>query len=261
MSTHNKIECFATPDGRAFLAREESTTHKQLPPGVYKYDLEMNGMWYHQQEIPSGIVIPDRAQQEVMAEIGQFWSPEAMALYAKLGFPHKRGVLLYGPPGTGKTTLIKMVVQDVIKRGGIALELCHAGEFQSALTLFRDACPDTPVVVTIEDLDRYMHGHEELILGILDGSYAINHVLFIASTNKKDDLSERLTRPSRFDCPKMIDLPDEAARRRYIEGLLPGSDKAAVEALVKESKNESIAHLKERVLQRLIYSNKTRQKT
>jgi AAA+ superfamily predicted ATPase len=250
------IECFATTDGKSYMAREATNTVKALPPGVYQYQMNHGTMYFVKQDIPTCKIVGDKTQQGVLAELDKFWN--GSELYQQLGFPHKRGVLLYGLPGMGKTTLIRLIIQDVMSRGGICLELGHFGTFPAAMDVFRAACPTTPVVVMVEDLDRYMDGgYEEAILNVLDGSFAIEHVLFVASTNKKEDLSERLIRPSRFDCPVEIKPPDAEARRNYIKGLIPNAPDAAVEDLVAKSNNKSIADLKELVLQRTLYKRPT----
>jgi SpoVK/Ycf46/Vps4 family AAA+-type ATPase len=98
----------------------------------------------------------------------------------------------------------------------------------------------------LEDLDAIVErcGESEL-LSLLDGEGQIDNVVFIATTNYPERLDPRIVnRPSRFDRVVKIGMPTKAARKMYIASRL-GDDFADLELWSAETKDLSIAHIKE----------------
>src|SRR6185369_5245482 len=123
-------------------------------------------------------------------ELKEFWEKEDS--YRQAGVTYKRGVLLYGPQGSGKTSISKIVVNDVIKRGGIAIDFKFPEHDVPALQFFRKAEPNRPLVVLMEDIDILVSDgnakKESDVLNILDGMFNIEKVIFLATTNHPEKL-------------------------------------------------------------------------
>ena len=115
---------------------------------------------------------------------------------------HKRGILLSGFAGTGKTTLINIVVQELIDKGGVVFvfkylwirNLSHYIDFIKHG--FRKIQPDTPVITILR---RYRIKYQKCLrisnlLRFLDGHF-INHHVIIATSNNTEDIPDTFLRP------------------------------------------------------------------
>jgi hypothetical protein len=257
MTDHEKyptIDCFETDDGRTFETRVKRQALPKLPGGMYQLKTSMQGWYFVKQALPdSPILALDIDQTAILWDVDLFWN--SATKYAEFGFPHKRGVLLYGPPGTGKTTTVRAIIADVVRRGGIALEMSSPGLVEMALDSFRQVQPDTPVLVVMEELDAWMGRFENEIVNLLDGLQRVDHIMFLATTNHLKRIPEKLkSRPSRFDVVKAIGYPQDDARRNYIVGVVKKTASTAeIEGLVEQTKGMSIAHVKEVLLRTKIY--------
>lgn len=232
---------------------------KLLPPGLYEINAsEHMGIYFTRLNVSTEDILhlPDSRTEEILSDVQKFWARED--IFAKYSLCHKRGILMYGAPGTSKTSSIRLIVADVVSRGGIALNFNNADLFDKGLRILRDV-QATPVVIIFEDMEKIIQEQEEAkILQLLDGAGRINKILFLATTNYPEQLGERLTnRPSRFDKRYKFDLPTAAARRMYLEHLLMKDDqnKYDLDKWVEDTDNMSLAHVKESFVSIVILGN------
>jgi SpoVK/Ycf46/Vps4 family AAA+-type ATPase len=237
-----------TSDGNIFTPAHVCTP--QLPPGYYEIrNSQQIGLYFTRLNISTESILklPDSNSEKVSKEIAKFWGKEE--IFKKYGLTYKRGVLLWGPPGSGKTCTIKLVIDDVVKRGGVALKFDHPTVFAEGLRMLRDIQPNTPVVVIFEDIDSIIENTDEsIIINILDGIDRIDKVVFLATTNYPEKLGARIcNRPSRFDFRIKIGYPSPEARKMYLEHVFKEDDisKYDIDKWVEDTNEWSIAHLKE----------------
>jgi hypothetical protein len=192
---------------------------EQLAPGQYEIlNSQSSGIYFKMSngKFDELIELPDSASEAVIAEIQKFWTKEEH--FRRFGFLWKRGILLWGPPGSGKTCCLQQVSNNIIEAGGIAVYGGHPGITAAGLSIMRRIEPERPIVVMMEDLDALVQQYGEAdILALLDGELQIDNVVFIATTNYPERLDKRIVnRPSRFDLVRLIDMPNEEARRVYL---------------------------------------------
>ncbi len=236
--------------GTRVVAIREQVSQK-LKSGYYRYDLNGSNMNFFRREITDSKIILDEEQRGILGKISKFWSLRDK--YTSHGFPHKRGFLLYGPPGTGKTTILRSVVNDVLARDGLVLELRSISEIPIALNAISDVEGDTsrPKLVVAEDIE---HMDSNGLSEILDGVTRLESVLFLATTNNINQVSEKIrNRPSRFDEKLEIGYPSSGIRREYIAGVYSELPSEVLEEMVVKTKGLSIAHIKEILIRKFIY--------
>ena len=144
-----------------------------------------------------------------------------------------------------------MIIDDVVKRGGIVIRFDDPELFLDGMRALRKIQPDTPVVVMMEDIDSIIEvTSESEVLNILDGVNEVYKVVFLATTNYPDRLGGRIVnRPSRFDKRFKIDMPNKASRKLYFEHLFNKSGDDVndydIDKWADDMKGLSIAHMKE----------------
>lgn len=227
-------------------------TQNRLPQGVYSITIDRNDdkpIFIRRDVKTDGILaLQESITKSVVQEIQTFWGKEK--LFLSYGFLHRRGYLFYGPQGTGKSSVVKQVMEDVVKRGGLVF-LCDNPKFlNQALVTLRQAEPDRQLVCVFEDIDAIIakYGEDDL-LSVLDGANMIDHVLNIATTNYPERLDRRIvSRPRRFDRVIKVDVPNEAIRREFLAAQLPKLKKKELDSLVVRTEKLSLAALSEMII-------------
>ncbi len=149
-------------------------------------------------------------------------------LIKKLGIEAPKGVLLYGPPGCGKTLISKVLASE---SGGNFYGLTSTdltskwygqteGKIRESFSLARE---NKPSVIFMDELDGLFverdNSHEATgravttLLSELDGLKDNERVMFLAATNKKDNIDSAILRPGRIDEEIEIPRPDFESRK------------------------------------------------
>jgi len=227
------------------------------------------------------VIGADSAKEELKFFIDYLKNPRR---FAALGLKPPKGVLLHGPPGTGKTMLARAVAGE----SNIAFIAVSATNFvtqwqgsgpQSVRDLFARARRYAPAIVFIDEIDAIGkvrsgtpgagHGEEMALNALLTemdgftGTAPDRPVFVLSATNFKvqpedQDSPERSSRTldpalvRRFSRTILVDLPDAAARRKYLDmrlrdvrGLkIPAS---VIDLMAEKSTGMSIANLEQAI--------------
>ena len=175
------------------------------------------------------------------------------AVLRQMGIKHARGVLLYGPPGCGKTLIARKIgklltdTEPKIVNGPEVLSKYVGQSEENVRALFAEARTEQDEkgddsslhVIIFDEIDALckQRGSNSgdagvgdsvvnQLLSYIDGVHAINNVLIIGMTNRRDMLDPALLRPGRLEVHVEIGLPDEAGReqiaRIHTAGMLQG---------------------------------------
>lgn len=182
----------------------------------------------------------------------------------RLGITHVKGMLLYGPPGTGKTLIARQIgkmlnaVEPKIVNGPEMLNKYVGGSEENIRKLFKDAEAEYKEkgdesnlhMIIFDELDAVFKQRGSRgdgtgvgdnvvnqLLAKMDGVDALNNILVIGMTNRKDLIDSALLRPGRFEVQLEIPLPDEAGRRQIF--------KIHTTSMVKEKKLNKDVNLDE----------------
>jgi len=201
--------------------------------------------------------LPSLPHKQIVADLQAFWDNKQKFIDYNLN--PKRGIILHGDPGCGKTSLIYLVVEEIKKRDGISIYFDIPQNWIEIAKLVRKVEKDRPILCIIEDIDLVIAKHgEEPFLNFLDGLNSITNVVYVATTNNLERIPDRIKdRPSRFDKQYVIKKPNDADRLLYFQTKLIKSDikKYDLNKLVKDTKNFTMAHLKEVFISLYILNN------
>ena len=237
-----------------------SQTQNKLPAGVYSITIDRNDdrPIYMRRDVKTDdiLLLEESITKSVIKEIQTFWGKEK--LFLSYGFLHRRGYLFYGPQGTGKSSVVKQIMEDIVRRGGLVF-LCDNPKFlNQGLVTLRQAEPERQLVCVFEDIDAIIakYGEDEL-LAVLDGTNMIDHVLNIGTTNYPERLDRRIvSRPRRFDRVIKVDLPHAKIRREFLKSQLPKITKKQLDDLVLRTDKLSLAGLSEMIISVYCLGNK-----
>jgi ATPase family associated with various cellular activities (AAA) len=230
-------------------------TQDKVPAGIYEIDNDNGGWFLSKVKFPSDALLrlPGMPIDFILNQIDAFWKREE--LFKQTGLLHKRGILMYGPAGCGKTSIIRLLCDDIVKRDGIVIMVTNCRLAETALGGIRQIETRRPILTIIEDIETFMGASDEsssarALLALLDGETQVDHIVHLATTNKPEQLEDRIVkRPGRFDLVVGLNHPVAEARKAYLHNLL--KDHVSVEeldAMVDETEGLGLAHLRELVV-------------
>eukprot|EP00897_Mesotaenium_endlicherianum_P010272 jgi/Mesen1/9273/ME000060S08712 len=165
-------------------------------------------------------------------------------IISRLGIQHVKGMLLWGPPGTGKTLIARQIgkmlngKEPKVVNGPEILDKFVGASEQNIRNLFADAEKDQREqgddselhIIIFDEIDAICKArgstkdgtgvHDSIVNQLLtkiDGVDALNNILLIGMTNRKDMLDEALLRPGRLEVQIEIGLPDEEGRCKILQ--------------------------------------------
>jgi len=250
---------FSTEDNKLFIPRVTHNKVLALPPGVYNIlSIPNIGICFSKEDYSKAELLKfdDSIIMKTVEGIQSFWSKKK--LFETHNFPFRRGVLLYGPPGSGKTCAVKMIINNIIDAGGLALIYQNIHILKGGIDAIRNIQPDVPIVVILEDLDSILaYDDQSALLNMLDGIGGYQNIVYLATTNYINQLEGRIkNRPSRFDIRYFIDFPNESSRKMYLEYISKSyNKKLPINKWAKDTEGFSIAHLKELYLSLVFFEN------
>jgi len=224
----------------------------KIVPGIYTMENDNTGWFLSPCEFPSDklLRLPGMPIEFILDQINKFW--DRRELFENVGLLHKRGILMYGPAGCGKTSIIRLLSDDIVKRGGIVLMITNCRLSEEVLRGVRQIEPDRPILTIIEDIETFMGQAEEsssarALLSFLDGETQVNHIVHLATTNKPQELEDRIVkRPGRFDVIVQLLQPVRGAREAYLRNILKDfMAEREFQAMVNATEGMGLAHLRE----------------
>lgn len=162
----------------------------------------------------------------------------------RLGIHHVKGVLLYGPPGTGKTLIARQIGKmlngkepKIVNGPEILSKYVGASEenvrklFEEAEQEYREMGDASELhVIIFDEIDAICKQrgsvqsgtgvHDTVVNQLLtkiDGVDALNNILLIGMTNRRDMLDDALLRPGRLEVQVEIGLPDDSGRLQILQ--------------------------------------------
>lgn len=193
----------------------------------------------------------------------------------ELGINHVRGMLLYGPPGTGKTKIARELgkllncSEPKVVNGPSLLNKYVGSSEENVRKLFADAISDNKAgveglhLIICDEFDAVARKRglrndgtgtgDQVVnqfLTMIDGVDALDNILLICMTNRKDIIDEALLRPGRLEVQIEISLPDEKGRveilKIYTRGMMTNGRLSAdvdVSELARKTVNMTGAEL------------------
>eukprot|EP01083_Nonionella_stella_P082820 228759_1 len=210
----------------------------------------------------------------------------------QLGIKHVKGMLLFGPPGTGKTLIARniggMLTENDPKviNGPEVLNKYVGQSEENIRKLFEDAIVEQKEkgdesslhIIIFDEIDAICKQrgsaatsgsgvHDTVVnqlLSMIDGVNALNNVLVIGMTNRKDLLDDALLRSGRLEVHIEIGLPDEEGREQIFRihtkslrdnGFL--DEHISISGLAKRTKNYTGAEIEGVVRSAVSYAMQT----
>jgi AAA+ superfamily predicted ATPase len=248
LSSMTKNQWAVLPDD-VFTAIGATVSH--LPPAIYTLTTDGGVIFFNKTKVLTDnlIELDDSAALRIIAGIEKFW--ESKDKFDRFGILFKRGILMWGPAGSGKTATVNMLMNDLVKRGGMVVIVQSPGLAIKGLHELRRIEPLRPIIVVLEDIEEMMGNYgEHGLLSLLDGEHQVSNVVVLATTNYPERLGERIiNRPSRFDEVILVDMPSAKARYRYLKHVLKDTvPETEIQQWVAATDKLSVAHLRELIV-------------
>lgn len=249
-----------------FLPTDNSKTQPRIDAGVYSINHDPNIGYYlvkKELNLDELIELPSAEGVDVIDSIETFWKRRSK--FKEYGYAFKRGVLLYGVPGGGKTSIINLLCRKLVENmDGVVFTLSSESDLNRYTTfmpeIYRVIENDRPIITIIEDIDGLCQNKEteSTLINVLDGIEQLENVVYLATTNHTERLSERImNRPNRFDRRIEVKSPNAECRRLYFEKKLKDSDKENIhfDEWISRTEGMTMAHLGEVIKSVIILGN------
>lgn len=255
MVKENKEEAklfWAEYGDNSFFAHRPREVRTFIPSGIYEgaFSREVGGYYFSPKTLRNDniLLLPEKTTSTVLDNIRKF--KVSKDKYRRFGVLFKRGILLHGLAGNGKTIITTMIANQVVEEGGIVIIADSIDDQRSLIRQVRNVEPDRLILSIMEDVDEYCDDSD--FLAMLDGQDQVENIVYLATTNKINEISDRVKkRPSRFDWVIQVGPPSYDARKLYVENMLKEEkeiDRAMVRKLINDADGMSFACLKEFVL-------------
>ncbi|KAF6256958.1 N-ethylmaleimide sensitive fusion protein [Scenedesmus sp. NREL 46B-D3] len=166
------------------------------------------------------------------------------SIVQRLGIQHVKGMLLHGPPGTGKTLIARQIgkmlngKEPKVVNGPEVLSKYVGQAEENIRNLFGEAESEYKEkgdaselhIIIFDEIDAICRQrgsvrdgtatHDTIVNQLLtkiDGVDALNNILLIGMTNRKDMLDEAMLRPGRLEVQIEIGLADEKGRLQILK--------------------------------------------
>ncbi|WIA31160.1 hypothetical protein OEZ86_001171 [Tetradesmus obliquus] len=166
------------------------------------------------------------------------------SIVQRLGIQHVKGMLLHGPPGTGKTLIARQIgkmlngKEPKVVNGPEVLSKYVGQAEENIRNLFGEAEAEYKEkgdaselhIIIFDEIDAICRQrgsvrdgtatHDTIVNQLLtkiDGVDALNNILLIGMTNRKDMLDEAMLRPGRLEVQIEIGLADEKGRLQILK--------------------------------------------
>lgn len=249
-----------------FLPTDNSVTQARIDAGVYNIRHSDNvGFYLFKKDLNLDelIELPMPENKKVLSSIKTFWGRKDK--FKQYGYAYKRGILLYGVPGGGKTSLINLLCKHLIEEmDGVIFNITDDRDLDLYQTfmpeVYRIIEKDRPIITIIEDIDGLCDSRstETQLINVLDGISQIEDVVYIATTNYTERLSERImNRPNRFDRRIEVKSPNDTCRKMYFQHKLKEEDlkQIDIKKWVADTKGFTMSHLGEIIKSVVILGN------
>jgi len=178
----------------------------------------------------TSVVLPESTSETLIDDLSEFLSEETAEFYLEHGIPYKRSYLFHGVPGSGKTSMIQALA------GRFGRNLCYLSPTHPELSDdgLKSAIEKVPqnAIIVLEDVDAlFGKGREKKIqqspltfsglLNALDGVGNHDGVVFVLTTNFKDQLDDALIRDGRVDMRVHFDYCKPEQMQRLFDKFYP----------------------------------------
>jgi len=235
----------------ALLAESERTAKNTFQ--VYRWHIKFQ-FWQRVSRAVArpvtSVVLPAETSQMVVGDLEEFLSEGTAQFYQDHGIPYKRSYLFYGVPGAGKTSMIQALA------GRFGRNLCylsptHPELSDDSLKSAIERVPDNAIVV-LEDVDAlFGKGREKKVqqspltfsglLNALDGVGNHSGLVFVLTTNFKEQLDAALIRDGRVDLRVRFDYCTPDQMQKLFDNFYPPKDGDGPESSGKVSNAEGDA--------------------
>lgn len=236
--------------GNNYLPAPDTKTVTSIPSGVYKIADSQEGFVVIPQEVTADELFQfsEDFTSEIIDEMKSFWDKKE--IYKKNNLTHKRGILLCGGPGSGKTSIINLLIKQIIEENGIVFLVNNTQDFDMLSCcikpIIRKIEKERPIITIIEDVNQLIAewgGNDYRLLDFMDGKSSIDNHLIVLTSNDTTDFSDALLRPSRIDLTYEVLNPSSRVRREYYEHKGISADR--LDEYVEKTEGLSFAQMKE----------------